>query len=454
MIYTTLNRLPQRGGEPARIPIATHELRTKKPKDEVKRMTSPADTGYGILSDESFARGRQRIGIHQPLRNPPHNFEVGWDASRHFAFGYGDDNPLYCDPEYARKTRWGNLIAPPTFQYTMGENLTPPPPPEIKALLKGDPWAGLGSYQARMDFEWWRPYNSGDRLYQLRSVVGVLDKKSSFGGRTAHETLSLPHSNQDGQPVMIQRGTWINAERHTSKKTKKEKETAKPYTKDELAEIDACYEAETRRGAETRYFEDVEIGDEIDRKVKGPLTTTNIVVWHLGWGMQLTPPGNFRLSYLIRKKAPGLYPENSLNIPDTVQRLHWEPERAQELGLPTSYDYGGLRETWLCHLVTDWMGDDAWLWKLYCEHRRFNFIGDTTWLTGEVVDKRQEDGRNEVHLEIRCTNQRGVVTSPGRAVVLLPTREKAVVLPEPPASTVEDLIEFDVARYAAEEGGS
>ena len=170
--------------------------------------------------------------------------------------------------------------------------------------------------------------------------------------------------------------------------------------------------------------------------------------------MQLTPPGNFRLAYKVRKKAPGLYPPNPLNIPDTVQRLHWEPERAQELGLPTSYDYGGQRETWLCHLVTDWMGDEGWLWKLYCEHRRFNFMGDTTWLSGEVVEKRQEDGRNEVHLEIRCENQRGVVTSPGRAVVLLPTRDRPVVLPEPPADSLDGLLEADVAHYAALEGAN
>jgi acyl dehydratase len=416
--------------------------------------TDPKADGYGTLSDEAFVRARQRIGILQPLRNPPHNYEVTWDGSRQFAYGLGDDNPLYCDPEYAAKTRWGNLIAPPTFQYTMGENVVPKPSPEVKALLKGDPWAGLGSYQARMDFEWWRPFNLGDRVHKMRSVVGVLDKTGSFGGRTAHETLSMPFSNGAGVPIMIQRGTWINAERHTSKKRKKENQTAEPYTPEQLAEIDACYETETRRGAETRYFEDVEVGEVIPQKVKGPLTTTSILIWHLGWGMQLTPPGNFKLAYNVRKKAPGLFPPNALNVPDTVQRLHWEPARAQELGLPTSYDYGGLRETWLCHLVTDWMGDDAWLWKMYCEHRRFNFQGDTTWLRGEVVAKRQEDGRNEVHLEIRCENQRGVVTSPGRAVVLLPTRDKPVVIPEPPAESLEELIQFDVDRFAAEEGGA
>ena len=50
--------------------------------------------GYGVLSDESFERSRQRIGV--PLRiSPAHITEVSADATRHFAYGYGDDNPLY-----------------------------------------------------------------------------------------------------------------------------------------------------------------------------------------------------------------------------------------------------------------------------------------------------------------------------------------------------------------------
>ncbi|MGD9795820.1 MAG: acyl dehydratase, partial [Acidimicrobiia bacterium] len=105
----------------------------------------------------------------------------------------------------------------------------------------------------------------------------------------------------------------------------------------------------------------------------------------------------------------------------------------------------------LCHLVSDWMGDDAWLWKLECQHRRFNFIGDTTWLTGEVVDKKQTETaagvRSEVHLAIRCTNQRGVVTSPGKAVVLLPSREHGeVTLPKPPARTIDEMLAHEIER--------
>lgn len=415
-------------------------------------MTDVSDPTFGILTDDAFERSRMRIGVPQPLVTPRHNVEVSRDGLRHFANGYGDDNPLYCDEEYATGTRWGGLINPPTFLYTMGEDASPRPvPPENKAILKGDPFAGLGSYQAIMEFEWWRPLFLGDNVKCLRSQVGVVDKRSDFGGRTAHVTHDFIFANQRGELHAIQRGTWINAERHTSKERKKERDEPEPYTAEQLAEIDAAYEAETRRGAEPRYFEDVEIGDVVDPKVKGPLRTTDIIVWHLGWGMQLTPPGNFRLSYLIRKKAPGLFPPNNLNIPDTVQRLHWEPERAQELGLPTSYDYGGLRETWLCHLATDWIGDDGWLWKMECQHRRFNFIGDTTWLSGEVVDKVQSEGRSgvrsEVHIAMRCTNQRGTVTSPAKAVVLLPSREHGPVeLPEPPVRSIQDMLDYEIER--------
>ncbi len=65
-----------------------------------------------------------------------------------------------------------------------------------------------------------------------------------------------------------------------------------------------------------------------------------------------------------------------------MQRVHWDPEFARRSGNPTTFDYGRMRETWLIHLCTDWMGDDAWLWKLDCEFRRFNYVGDTQWLRG------------------------------------------------------------------------
>jgi acyl dehydratase len=405
---------------------------------------------YGVLTDEGIAKLRLKVGIPQPKPTAPHNYEVTWDGTRHFAAGYGDDNPLWSDPEYGKTTRWGALIAPPNFLYTMGENAAKPTP-EQKALLKGDPLAGLGSYQAVMEFEYWRPLHVGDRLKELRSLLGVtVNEKSAFSGRTVSELTGFIYAKQNGELHAIQRGTWIRAERHKSAEKKKQYELPSPYTKEQLEEIDACYEAEKRQGATPLMFEDVVVGSSLPTMVRGPLRVSDLIVWHVGWGMQLTPPGAFRLSYLLRKKVPGMYTPNPLNVPDTVQRLHWEKEWANELGIPVPYDYGGLRETFLTNIVTNWMGDNGWLWKLRCQHRRFVYTGDTYWIKGKVTDKRIVDGRNEVHLEIWVENQHGTITSPGSAVVLLPSREKPVVeLPRPAVDNMEGMFKHEIDRLAA-----
>ena len=59
-------------------------------------IASTASPQYGVLTDEAIQRSRLRPGVPQPQQNPPHNYEVTVDGSRHFAYGYGDDNPLYC----------------------------------------------------------------------------------------------------------------------------------------------------------------------------------------------------------------------------------------------------------------------------------------------------------------------------------------------------------------------
>ena len=128
-----------------------------------------------------------------------------------------------------------------------------------------------------------------------------------------------------------------------------------------------------------------------------------------------------------------------LNVPDVMQRVHWDPQFAARTGNPTTYDYGRMRETWLLHLCTDWMGDDAWLWKLECEFRSFNYVGDTQWITGEVTRKYLAEGdRPAVDIDLRATNQRGDVTTPGKATILLPSREHGEVrLPEPPGGATD-----------------
>ena len=41
------------------------------------------------------------------------------------------------------------------------------------------------------------------------------------------------------------------------------------------------------------------------------------------------------------------------------------------------------RVSCLSVLLTNWIGDDGFLWKFRAELRRFNIIGDTTWCKGK-----------------------------------------------------------------------
>ena len=78
-----------------------------------------------MLTDESIDLMRQRIGYPNPtvrtgFTEEPWNTIATADAMRRFSYCIGDDNPLYCDPEYAKNTRWGQTIAPPAFEKSMG----------------------------------------------------------------------------------------------------------------------------------------------------------------------------------------------------------------------------------------------------------------------------------------------------------------------------------------------
>jgi hypothetical protein len=55
--------------------------------------------------------------------------------------------------------------------------------------------------------------------------------------------------------------------------------------------------------------------------------------------------------------------------------------------------------------------------------RRFNIVGDTTWCKGKVKRKYAKDGYALVDLEIWAENQRGEITAPGLATVILPSKD-------------------------------
>jgi hypothetical protein len=409
----------------------------------------------GQITDEGIARLRARIGVAEPHPLPPHYRRPGLDAFRNVAVAYGDDNPLWCDPYYGDKTRWEGAIAPPPLvggDTLIGEDEVERVAPDKRELMKGDPLRGVHAFYSASGREWWAPLRPDLRTFRRNALVAVLDKPSDFAGRAVHEWTGQVFRDETGTLLSAQYRLMIRTERKKARERKKyDSIEIRPYTDDEIAAIEEQYASERPRGAETRWWEDVSVGDEIGPMVKGPLTVTDMICWHAGMGMGLYGVRPLRLGYQNRRRIPGFFHRDELNVPDVMQRVHWDPGFAQRSGNPTTFDYGRMRETWLIHLCTDWMGDDAWLWRLDCEFRKFNYVGDTQWLRGRVTRHYLAEGdRPAVDLDVWADNQRGELTTPGHATILLPSRQHGPVrLPDPPGTDLQGALDGIAAQFGS-----
>jgi len=416
---------------------------TTPSKPEESKAAQPADEAEYRITDEDIERSARQIDVPEFDRTGSYVNHPDLSSMSHFAFGYGDDNPLWHDPNYGATTRWRDQIAPPLYYMSVGVNETPKYDQETKALMRGL-FRGVGKYYSGVNWEWYAPLYAGHKVFKHRSKSESEIKHSSFtNNRTVKETYRQIWCGADAGIYAVNYESYISAERGASKKTGKYADIKRQtYTPEDIAEIDKCYAAEQLRGSQTRYWEDVEIGDTLTPVAKGPLGIVDIISQHIGFGWGGYGVGPLRYAWKKRQKMPAFYVEDKYGVPDIVQRLHWDEDRAKDLGLPAPYDYGMMRSCWLSHHVTNWMGDDAWLWKLGTELRGFNFLGDWHICEGEIIDKRRDGDHCIVEASLKATNQRGTETTNGKALIILPSREHgSVILPTPP---------IDLARRATE----
>lgn len=384
------------------------------------------------LNEETVEAVRRRIGIPLVYSVREHNEASTTDSFRHFARGYGDDNPLYCDPKHAQASSWGSSIAPPIYPYSAGILRPATWTDEQKAEMSGgNPLAGIGEYMCGERWLFLEPVRAGDVLWRTQCLHAAQLKTSSFGGGigalVSHRTT---WEDEAGEPFAYRFSDFWHAERERSGKSGKYRELElASYDAEALDRIDALYEAETVRGVNPRRVEDVHVGDELGPIAKGPISLTDVIAWHIGVGWGSYGGGASKVAYQNRQRAPKLYTPNQYGALDTVQRCHWDPTWAQQLGHPTAYDYGLLRSNWLVHLVTNWMGDDAWLWKLTSSVRKFNYQGDAHVVSGVV--RAIDVDASTVTIDAEGVNQRGDTTFSGTAVVILPrTGEPRAAIPE------------------------
>ena len=376
-------------------------------------MTQTLDV-KAIFSEAEFQRLKALAG--KPLRQGEQFNELAsTDVIRHFAHGYGDTNPLFTDREYARRTRWGGIIAPPTFLFSCAGHITATIGfPGAHALWAEDRWT------------WNLPVHEGD---VIKSEVFSLDCRriyQKFADPMYAQEGKRVFKNQRGEVVAEEARTTFRFVRQTSDKKVEERNRYKgieawTYTEEDIAKIYAEYDQEVLRGSTSRYFEDVAVGEVIPQIVKGPLTVTDFVAWKIGLGF-----APFTRAHKIRadfeRRHPTTAIKNKYGIPDAPERVHWEEDLARENGIPLPFDFGHQRITWLAQVATNWMGDDGFLRNLKVRIRKPNMVTDTSWCRGKVVAKELEGDKGVVRCEVWSENQRGWVTATGEAVVVLPRR--------------------------------
>ena len=230
-----------------------------------------AELQEGKITPESLDEFRKRIGMELRIPNL-YNTEVTEDSVRHFCDGIGDTNPLYRDIEYAKKTRYKGLIAPPSWLYSVFPTW----------VLQG--LRGVHGFHAGNDWEFYRPIRVGDKIKPKCFFTGFEEKKSEFAETIIMEYQEAQYFNQNNL-LLAKAKTWIvQAERKTARdKGKYSKiQLPHPWTEEELKKVEEDILSEKVRGAEPRYWEDVAEGEELTPVVKGPLGLSDIVAYCAG----------------------------------------------------------------------------------------------------------------------------------------------------------------------------
>lgn len=297
-------------------------------------------------------------------------------------------------------------------------------------MRRGEGLPGVHGLHSRDRWRYYLPILSGDEIRATKTLVGLEEKSGSYAGRSIIQSREFAYYNQRDELVAQCLMSAFRVERAAGKDTGKYSGIEKArYTEEEIQEIDDQVSQEIVRGSEPRYWEDVEVGEAIQPIVRGPLTVADMIAWMMGVGSPHIRSGQYWLSY--RKQSPKVAVRDpETNIFQAVERVHWDPFMAAEIGMPAPYDYGSQRGAWATHLMTNWAGDDGWVAEVDVQYRGMNFLGDTVWVKGAVTRKWTDaaTGIGYVACSIQGVNQRGATIMPGSAVVALPTRDKPLPL--------------------------
>jgi acyl dehydratase len=368
------------------------------------------------LPEDDLEQAEALLGT--PIRVELWNHEASRDSIRHYAWGIGDDNPLYCDPDYAAKTKWKSIIAPPTFYYGVFDAVVAPGLPDVHWFYAGADW------------KFFKPAYRNDEFTVKAAYTGAKRVGGNMVKRMLMQTGTVEYYNQRGEQLAtVQSHCFRVARPGAEGGLAYEPREAPRYTQAELDKIQQEALTEFRRGTDTLYWEDVQVGEKMPGTTRGPIVLMDMTTYYAGAvgtsGYKSTKL-KWKYNYWAKtdpSKIPNNYDPSYYAAAVLPSIGHQDPNIAvSELGMPGPYDNGPQRIGMISTCATNWMGDAGFLRELSIRLRKPVIFGDVTYTRGEVTGKRMEDGMALVDVKLWAENQLGDTTASGTGVIELPLR--------------------------------
>ncbi len=332
------------------------------------------------------------------------------------AYAVDFPNLLWRDDKYARATKWGGVIAPPFYEQVITHGGPAP------KLLQIPPEMGSAQYLwSGSDWKFFKPIRPGDtfRVWVYKQTIEDVTDESGFGPRKFNIYRGYKYINQNDELVTLRRLTV------TAVITPPDQEV-KPviidptyrYTQEEIDWLDKVLQGEELRGAQLRFWEDVEGGEELTPNSNGPFCLWDMIMDISSAGLCVMP-----MSEKARTNPAKLGRDPETKVPHNQIEWHIDNHAANIFGFPNSDILQVLQERIVARLVTRWMGDDGWIKSVATEHRAEVPVGDALLTYGKVIDKYEKDGEYLVDLIVWSECVRGYVSDVAKVTVSLPSKK-------------------------------
>ncbi len=219
------------------------------------------ETQNPVITEESIADADRRIGMD--WRSSRVTIEITRDNISDFCNYMGSTNPLFLDEEYARKTRWGGLIAPPAMVGTA----------IIAPGMRGVQWIYAGT-----EWEFFQVMRPGDIIVMRGRYLGGVQKKGAAVSQWYMQKGETVCTNQRGELVARAQVYCARTPRRQAEGGMQYEARNRAWSTNELKAIEKAMLEEEVRGGRLRYWEDVVEGEEMSPLAYGPLRAVDIAL--------------------------------------------------------------------------------------------------------------------------------------------------------------------------------